>query len=244
LPVRLLRLSLIVRRLAFPFLFAAALGLSGVVVRAAGAAGGYPLFLGLALGWMVLRIFGMAESNEPVRRGMTWVAGFILIAFWAFMTPQSIPVSVVPPTVPMADQPLSFQSPDTPPPILWAGERAPECPTLRQDKKDRPGAVGPEPCGTMRQWFRDTEYPPEAWDHQKSGLTRVRGTIGIDGRVSDCVILQGSGSLSLDETTCRLVRERAIFMPARDAKGSPVPSRFVGGVDWRLEESQPDAPAP
>jgi protein TonB len=96
----------------------------------------------------------------------------------------------------------------------------------------------------MRQWFRDTEYPPEAWDHQKSGLTRVRGTIGTDGRVSDCVIIRGSGSLSLDETTCRLVEERARFMPARDAKGNPVPSRFVGGVDWRLRESLPDAPAP
>jgi protein TonB len=244
LPVRLIRIPAVARRLSFPFVFAAALGLSWVVVHAAGQEAGYPLFLAVALGWVLLRIFAMADSNENIRRGIAYAAGLILVVFWVAMTPVPMPVSVVPPTVPMADQPVRFESPNSPPPILWAGEREPQCPTLSQDRKDRPGAVGPQPCGTMRQWFRDTEYPPEAWDHQKSGLTRVRGTIGTDGSVSDCVILRGSGSLSLDETTCRLVEERARFMPARDAKGHPVPSRFVGGVDWRLPELRPDAPTP
>ena len=243
LPVRLLHVPTVGRRLGFPVVFAALLGFSWAILSPLSPQHSYQVALAILLCGPLIRVVRLIEPAGLYRQIMVPLAGIVLLIFWGAMSPTEDPVSVELSAVPMADQPVTLETPNTEPPILWAGERAPQCPTLRQDKKERPGAVGPRPCGTMRQWFRDTEYPPEAWDHQKSGLTRVRGTIGTDGRVYDCVILKGSGSLSLDDTTCRLVRERARFMPARDAKGNPVASEFVGGIVWRLKESRPDAPS-
>ena len=244
LPVRLLGISLTGRRLGFPFVFAALLGLSWGVMRPVGPQHAYQVGLTILLCGPLVRIVRLIEPAGLYRQIMVPLAAAALLIFWVAMSPGDHPVPVEPSAVPLADQPMTFETPTTPPPILWAGEAAPKCPSLAQDRKRRRGAVGPQPCGTMAQWFRDTEYPPEAWNHQKWGLTRVQGTIGVDGRVSGCYVLRGSGSLSLDETTCRLVEKRARFLPARDSHGNPVPSKFIGGVDWRLAKSQPENPTP
>jgi protein TonB len=48
-------------------------------------------------------------------------------------------------------------------------------------------------------------------------------SVDPDGRVGRCVIARSSGSAELDATTCRLVRQRYRFDPARDARGRAVP---------------------
>jgi hypothetical protein len=47
-------------------------------------------------------------------------------------------------------------------------------------------------------------------------------------------MLTGSGSKLLDDTACRLLRERAKFKPARDVAGNPVPDLWVSRFRWEL----------
>ena len=82
--------------------------------------------------------------------------------------------------------------------------------------------------------FTDDDYPAGALRGEHQGLVRFRLEIGTDGRVSGCTIRRSSGSSSLDERTCRILRSRARFVPARDSEGHAVPDTRDGEVTWRL----------
>ena len=82
--------------------------------------------------------------------------------------------------------------------------------------------------------FTDDDYPAGALRGEHQGLVRFRLEIGPDGRVSNCTIRSSSGSSSLDERTCRILRTRSRFVPARDSEGHPVPDTRDGEVTWRL----------
>jgi hypothetical protein len=43
-----------------------------------------------------------------------------------------------------------------------------------------------------------------------------------------------SGSAALDAATCRIVRARTRYLPARDMAGRAVSGRIAGTVNWRL----------
>jgi protein TonB len=60
--------------------------------------------------------------------------------------------------------------------------------------------------------------------------------ISEDGRVTGCTVEHGSGSLTLDETTCQLLTTRARFRPALDRSGAPTTARFGQSVSWRLDQ--------
>lgn len=85
--------------------------------------------------------------------------------------------------------------------------------------------------------FSDEDYPASAVRAGEQGTVRFRLGVGADGRVTDCTILSSSGSSALDSTTCRLVRSRARFTPARDKTGSPVPDTVESSVTWSLPGS-------
>ena len=55
-----------------------------------------------------------------------------------------------------------------------------------------------------------------------NGIVRIRGVVGIDGRVSNLSIVQSSKSSLLD-TAAKTAIERTVFQPAKDASGNPVP---------------------
>lgn len=55
------------------------------------------------------------------------------------------------------------------------------------------------------------------------GRVEVHMIVEPSGRVSRCLIARSSGSAELDAVTCRLVRQRYLFDPARDAQGRAVP---------------------
>ena len=84
--------------------------------------------------------------------------------------------------------------------------------------------------------FSDDDYPAVAMRGDEEGTTRYRIEIGPDGRVSRCTITGSSGSNALDQTTCRIVRARTRFAPARDSRGRPVPDTREGEVTWRMAE--------
>lgn len=64
------------------------------------------------------------------------------------------------------------------------------------------------------------DYPRAAGGQQ--GTVRAELTVSAAGAVTRCTIVRSSGSAVLDDTTCRLIRERFRFTPARDARGRAV----------------------
>lgn len=99
---------------------------------------------------------------------------------------------------------------------------------------------GPWPKASLASLFSDEDYPASARAARESGRVEFTLGIGISGRVESCVIQRSSGSAALDSATCRLIRARARFVPARDASGNAVPSETQGHILWRL----PAAAAP
>jgi periplasmic protein TonB len=57
-------------------------------------------------------------------------------------------------------------------------------------------------------------------------------TISKAGRVSDCAVLQSTGSADVDQALCRLMLRRSRWAPARDKLGNPVPVRLRYTATW------------
>ncbi|HYJ83565.1 MAG TPA: energy transducer TonB [Allosphingosinicella sp.] len=89
--------------------------------------------------------------------------------------------------------------------------------------------------------FSDQDYPAEAVAAREQGMVGFTLDVGPDGRAMRCEVTRTSGSPSLDATTCRLLRSRARFTPATDAKGQAVADTIRGRIVWVLP---PPPPAP
>lgn len=104
------------------------------------------------------------------------------------------------------------------------------------------GAAVPERARSsqpLHTLFSDADYPAEAIRNREEGTVAFRLEVGADGKPSGCSVASSSGSSSLDSTTCRLLMERATFVPARDVRGKPTADRFVGRIVWRMGGSVP-----
>jgi TonB family protein len=102
------------------------------------------------------------------------------------------------------------------------------------------GAAAPGPSRAMApslpQLFSSDDYPAEALRAGEQGTVAFQLEVGADGSVAACTVTSSSGSASLDSTTCRLLRERARFTPARDSSGKPVSDTVVSRITWRIPE--------
>jgi protein TonB len=81
----------------------------------------------------------------------------------------------------------------------------------------------------------DSDYPASAIRNEEQGTTRFRLTVGENGRVTNCEIVGSSGSSALDNATCRIMRSRARFTPARNNLGQPTTDTHVASITWRLQ---------
>lgn len=95
----------------------------------------------------------------------------------------------------------------------------------------------------VQSLFSDEDYPASAIRAGEQGIVRYRLDIGPNGRVTSCTITASSGSAALDSTTCRLLRSRARFTPARDSSGQPVNDTADGAITWRLPSDTQPVPA-
>ena len=86
----------------------------------------------------------------------------------------------------------------------------------------------------LASYVSDADYPSSALRSEEQGTTRFRLTVGSDGRVKDCAITSSSGSAALDSATCRIMRNRARFTPARDSNGQPTTDTVSSGIRWVL----------
>jgi len=86
----------------------------------------------------------------------------------------------------------------------------------------------------LASYISDADYPAAAIRAGEQGTVRFRLWIGPNGLVSDCRIEASSGSASLDEATCRIMRARARFTPAHDANGKAVEDTIASRIRWVL----------
>jgi protein TonB len=89
-------------------------------------------------------------------------------------------------------------------------------------------------------WVAEDDYPLIAIETGMTGVTKFVLDIGTNGEVTKCTVTSSSGHELLDVTTCAILKARARFLPARDAKGNAIPDTFSSGFRWVL----PDDPLP
>ena len=89
---------------------------------------------------------------------------------------------------------------------------------------------------TRRYVFDTDDYPTEALRNHQSGATSVRIRVEADGRLSDCTVTRSSGSQALDATTCRVIKQRARYSPARDDAGTPIASIDTVKIKWTIPQ--------
>lgn len=81
------------------------------------------------------------------------------------------------------------------------------------------------------------DYPPALRRAGIGGRVEIHMTVEPTGRVSRCLVARSSGSAELDALTCRLVRQRYRFNPARDARGQAVRDLVGESHLWRSGRS-------
>jgi len=91
-----------------------------------------------------------------------------------------------------------------------------------------------QPLAPLQSLISAEDYPASALAGREQGRPSFRLAVGPDGRVAGCVILTSTGSGALDTSTCRILRARARFTPARDPSGNPVADEYFGQLAWRL----------
>lgn len=91
----------------------------------------------------------------------------------------------------------------------------------------------------LRGRIMDSDYPRSALEARLSGTVFLRFVVAPSGRVSECTVTRSSGSAALDAATCRLIRERFRYRPARDAEGRPIAEVIRGQHDWELGPEPP-----
>ncbi|MBA3878173.1 MAG: hypothetical protein C0500_00460 [Sphingobium sp.] len=94
----------------------------------------------------------------------------------------------------------------------------------------------PEPVGVLADWFPADSYPQQA--RAKGVEGRVTFALDIDalGRITQCHVIEGSGSDLLDSATCTQAIINGRFRPGRDAAGKPVAKPWRSTMRWKLAE--------
>ncbi len=93
------------------------------------------------------------------------------------------------------------------------------------------GAAG-LPARRIAGALRDSDYPRAAEEDRLAGTVAISFLVRTDGRVDRCTVVRSSGSVLLDELTCRLFTQRYRFRPATNAAGEAVESTLQTSFTW------------
>lgn len=74
------------------------------------------------------------------------------------------------------------------------------------------------------------DYPRRLARGGIGGTVKMRCTVGVNGRVSRCIVTRSSGVPELDALTPRLIEQRFVYRPATDRYGRPVPDDLE--IEW------------
>lgn len=92
----------------------------------------------------------------------------------------------------------------------------------------------PIPRMPIPSYISFEDYPDAALRARQQGRVAVRLEVSTAGRVTGCTVTASSRSSVLDATTCRILRSRVRFNPARDTQGVAVTGTYSTFVDWSL----------
>jgi len=101
--------------------------------------------------------------------------------------------------------------------------------------REAQATVAQYPKGNLAGLFRADDYPMQAIENHESGSVGIRLRVEPNGTLSECTVIESSGSTALDRTTCAVARKRAQYAPALGKDGRPVWSFTFGRVTWMLE---------
>ena len=146
--------------------------------------------------------------------------------------PEKIPEVQPPPVV--APPPIVRVAPITPTPVM-----APPAPIHVEAPPAPPPPPPPkiEPArakANLASYVSNDDYPDAALRNEEQGVTAFRLEVGPDGRVTSCTVTSSSGSSTLDNATCRIMKSRARFTPATDSSGRKVSDTTSSRIRWVL----------
>jgi TonB family protein len=107
----------------------------------------------------------------------------------------------------------------------------------RLPAEEEPVGSPGRPAGNPGQWVTNDDYPASAMRQEHEGTSGFRLTYDATGRTTGCEITSSSGFAELDAATCRLLVERARFVPGRDAKGAQVGGTYSNRIRWQIPEA-------
>ncbi|TMJ18174.1 MAG: energy transducer TonB [Alphaproteobacteria bacterium] len=113
---------------------------------------------------------------------------------------------------------------------VMPGPKRPAAAAPADAAEDAPGMADMTPL------FSNLDYPAKAIQAREQGVVTYRIIVSKEGGVRDCIVVESSGSELLDRTTCRIVRQRARFLPARDAQGNAIEDQFTSRTRWVLPD--------
>jgi protein TonB len=99
-----------------------------------------------------------------------------------------------------------------------------------------PRAAFPRRAMLRIGFISDDDYPATALRAGAQGQTTIRYLVGAGGRVEACDVVQSSGNEDLDRTSCALMLQRFVFMPALDEQGRAVAESRQQRIRWVLPE--------
>jgi protein TonB len=85
-------------------------------------------------------------------------------------------------------------------------------------------------------WVTAMDYPTEALQQERGSTVAVELSVDAEGRPTACRIVLSSKFAPLDARTCDVFRERARYVPARDATGNPAPGTTVERLRWVIPD--------
>lgn len=98
----------------------------------------------------------------------------------------------------------------------------------------------PRPDGRVAlnpaSWITGDDYPAEALWRGWQGKVSIGWTVDETGRAINCFVMESSGHDALDKESCRLIVERARYLPAQDDQGRPISSADHRRIVWQLPE--------
>jgi protein TonB len=150
-------------------------------------------------------------------------------------TPQPPPPVTTPPPMQRFEN-LPPPPVAAPPPPPVPAPYVPPAPPAPPAPPPPPRTVEPARArANLASYVSNDDYPASALRNEEQGTTGFRLTVGPDGRVSNCVVTSSSGSSALDAATCRLMRSRARFTPARDNTGASTTDTVNSRITWRIQ---------
>ena len=100
---------------------------------------------------------------------------------------------------------------------------------------EKDGRIATPSKGDVRRLFSSDDYPAEAFSREQGGTSQFLLLVDETGKVAGCDVVLASGVPALYVMGCQVIRQRAKFTPALDAKGKPVRSTYVTPpIVWRM----------